>query len=117
MQAWNADGVILQAIGTYASGVNARVVELAAEHRLPAMFQAPVVVTDNGGLMAYTANMPSAYRVGADYVDKILRGASPADLPVVDPRQFDFIVNIKTARELGITFPPDAAAQVTQWIQ
>ena len=116
MQAWNADGLILQGIGTYVSGVNARVVELAAEHGVLAMFQTAVVVMENGGLMAYAANFPSAYRLGADYVDKILRGAAPAELPVEDPRQFDFVVNTRTARELGITFPPDAAAQVTQWI-
>jgi putative ABC transport system substrate-binding protein len=53
----------------------------------------------------------------ADYVDKSLRGASPGDLPVQEPRQYDFIVNVKAAQALGIAFPPDAAAQVTQWIQ
>jgi len=56
------------------------------------------------------------WRPGAEYVDRILRGASAADLPGVGPRQFDFVVNVNTARELGIAFPPDAAAQVTQWI-
>jgi putative ABC transport system substrate-binding protein len=117
MRAWSADGLILEGIGTYVSGVNARVVELAAEHRVPAMFQTAVVVKENGGLMAYASNFPSTYRLGADYVDKVLHAAAPADLPVVDPRQFDFIVNTKTARELGITFPPDAAAQVTQWVE
>jgi putative ABC transport system substrate-binding protein len=117
MQAWNADGFILDGIGTYIPDVNVRVVELAAEQRVPAMFQTAIVVMDNGGLMAYASNFRSTYRLGADYVDKILRGALPADLPVVGPRQFDFIVNTKTARELGITFPPDAAAQVTQWVQ
>jgi hypothetical protein len=59
--------------------------------------------TDNGGLMAYLSNFPSTYRFGADYVDKILRGARPSDLPVADSRQFDVLVNARTARELGIT--------------
>jgi putative ABC transport system substrate-binding protein len=50
-------------------------------------------------------------------VDKLLRGATPADLPVEEQRQYDFNVNVKAARELGISFPPDAAAQVTHWVQ
>jgi putative ABC transport system substrate-binding protein len=77
----------------------------------------PLVVTDYGGLMAFNADYTAAWRQGADYVDKLLRGARPGDLPVQKPSQFDFIVNVKAAQELGITFPPDAAAQVTEWIQ
>ncbi len=95
----------------------ARVVELAAQNHLPAMYQADFVVTESGGLMAFGLNLPAAYRHVADYVDKILRGASPADLPVEEPREFQFIVNVKAAQALGITFPPDAAVQVTRWFQ
>jgi putative ABC transport system substrate-binding protein len=67
--------------------------------------------------MAFGVNLPATYRQVAEYVDRILRGASPADLPVEEPREFDFIVNVKAAQALGITFSPDAAAQVTRWFQ
>jgi putative ABC transport system substrate-binding protein len=67
--------------------------------------------------MAFGTNLSAGYRQAAEYVDKLLHGTSPADLPVQEPRQFDFIVNVKAAQALGITFPPDAAAQVTQWVQ
>jgi putative ABC transport system substrate-binding protein len=77
----------------------------------------PLVVTDYGGLMACAADYPAAFRQGAEYVDKILRGARPADLPVEGPSQFDFLVNVKAAQDLGITLPPDVAARVTQWVQ
>jgi putative ABC transport system substrate-binding protein len=71
-----------------------------------------------GLLMTYGADDPWAqYRRTAVYVDKILRGATPADLPLEQPTVFDFVVNMKTAQALGLTIPPDVAAQVTQWIQ
>jgi putative ABC transport system substrate-binding protein len=74
-------------------------------------------ITDNGGLMSYAPDQPAAYRHGAEYVDKVLRGANPADLPIAEPREWEFLVNVQTAQALGSSFPPDAAAQVTQWIQ
>jgi putative tryptophan/tyrosine transport system substrate-binding protein len=116
-KAWSADALLILAINTYSAGVFPRLVELAAQNHLPAMYQGDYVVTENGGLMAFGVNFPAAYRHAAGYVDKILRGASPADLPVEEPREFDFIVNVKAAEELGITFPPDAAVQVTRWFQ
>jgi hypothetical protein len=82
-----------------------------------AMSRYPGFGSDYGGLMSFNSNFPAAWRQGAVYVDKILRGANPADLPVQEPTQFDFVVNVKAAQALGITFPPDAAAQVTQWVQ
>jgi putative ABC transport system substrate-binding protein len=81
------------------------------------MYQFGPVVTENGGLMAYTADILDLYRRGAEYVDKVLHGSSPAVLPIEDPRGWDFIVNVKAAQALGITFSPDIAAQVTQWMQ
>ena len=70
-----------------------------------------------GGLMSYGANQPTVWRRAAVYVDKILKGAKPADLPVEQPMTFEFVVNMKTARELGITFPNEIMLQVTEVIQ
>jgi putative ABC transport system substrate-binding protein len=115
--AWSAEALLLMNEPSFTTGVDARVVDLAAHNRLPAMYTFNPAVTENGGLMAFGTDLLGGYRQGAEYVDKILRGANPADLPVEEPRQFSFIVNVKAAQALGITFPPDAAAQVTQWVQ
>jgi putative ABC transport system substrate-binding protein len=94
----------------------AELVEFAAHRRLPAIYpyREPV---DMGGLMCYGASTSGNYRRAAYYVDRILKGASPADLPVEQPMTFDFVVNLKTARELGITFPPEIQVQVTEAIE
>jgi putative ABC transport system substrate-binding protein len=114
---WSAEALLLLTQPSFTSGVNTRVVDLAARHRLPAMYQFGPVVTENNGLMAYTADILGLYRQSAEYVDKVLHGTSPAELPIEEPRGWDFIVNIKAAQDLGLAFPPDAAAQVTQWVQ
>jgi putative ABC transport system substrate-binding protein len=116
VQAWSAGALLLAGGQTYRGAVTTRVSDLAAEHHLPVMFQALVAVTESGGLMAFESDTPAEWRQVAEYVDKILRGATAADLPVQEPRQYDFIVNVKAAQALGITFSPDAAAQVTQWV-
>jgi putative ABC transport system substrate-binding protein len=79
-----------------------RIVELAGKYRLPAMYQAREFV-DVGGLMAYGANLPDLARRAATYLDKILKGAKPAELPVEQPTKFELLVNLKTARQLGLT--------------
>jgi putative tryptophan/tyrosine transport system substrate-binding protein len=94
----------------------ARIVSLAARARLPAMYPNSLFVRD-AGLMAYGADMLASYRRAAAYVDKILKGTHPADLPVEQPMRFDFVVNMKTARELGITFPHEVALQITEVIE
>jgi putative tryptophan/tyrosine transport system substrate-binding protein len=81
-----------------------QVTALAAKHRVPAMYYLRDFV-DAGGLMAYAPDLAVQWRRGADYVDKILRGAKPADLPIEQPTQWSLVVNLKTARALGITFP------------
>jgi putative ABC transport system substrate-binding protein len=117
-KAWGAEALLIPAMAPYVGAVIARTCVVAAENRLPTMFTPDrVAVMEQGGLMDFEANQIAEYRLIAEYVDKILRGVAPADLPVEEPRQFDFIVNVKTAQALGITIPPDAAAQVTQWIQ
>jgi putative ABC transport system substrate-binding protein len=81
-----------------------RIVELAAKSRLPAMYAAREFVED-GGLMSYGASQPDLFRRAATYVDKILKGANPADLPVEQPTKLEFAFNLKTAKELGLAIP------------
>lgn len=94
----------------------AQIVELATRSRLPAMYARRDFV-DGGGLMAYGPNAPDLYRGAATYVDKILKGAKPADLPVEQPTKFDFVVNLRTAKALGLTIPESVLQQATELIQ
>jgi putative ABC transport system substrate-binding protein len=90
-----------------------RVAELTARHRLPAMY-AFREVPDAGGLMAYGPNLVDMWRRSATYVDKILRGASPADLPMEQATKFELVVNLKTAKALNLTIPPSVLARADQ---
>jgi putative tryptophan/tyrosine transport system substrate-binding protein len=81
-----------------------RIVELAGKHRLPAIYFQKEFV-DEGGLMSYGADNTDLYRRAAVYVDKILKGAKPADLPVQQPTKFEFIINLKAAKQIGLTIP------------
>jgi putative tryptophan/tyrosine transport system substrate-binding protein len=81
-----------------------RIVEIAAKLRLPAMYSSRQFV-DDGGLMAYAVNFADVYRRAAYYVDKILKGAKPADLPVEQPTKFELVINLKTAKQIGLTIP------------
>ena len=81
-----------------------QIVELAAQHRLPASYASKEFV-DAGGLMVYSVNYADLYRRAATYVDKIFRGAKPADLPVEQPTKIELVINLKTAKALGITVP------------
>jgi putative ABC transport system substrate-binding protein len=94
----------------------ARVVELALGHRLPGMYFNRDFA-HLGGLMAYSSNTLERYRRAAVFVDRILKGASPADLPVEQPMVFDLIINLKTAQALGLTIPPHVLLQATEVIQ
>jgi putative tryptophan/tyrosine transport system substrate-binding protein len=82
-----------------------RIVELAAKYRLPAIYFSKEYV-DAGGLMSYAADDADSYRRVAYYVDKILKGAKPADLPVEQPTKFEFVINLKAAKQISLTFPP-----------
>jgi putative ABC transport system substrate-binding protein len=81
-----------------------RVVNFAAKSRLPAMYGSSEVV-DLGGLISYGANVPDLFRRAATYVDKILKGAKPADLPIEQPTKFELVINLKTAKQIGLTIP------------
>ena len=87
-------------------GEHRRIVELAASNRLPGMYQAREFV-DAGGLMSYGANLDDLFRRTATYVDKILKGAKPADLPVERPTKFELVINLKAARTVGLTINRD----------
>ena len=93
-----------------------RIADLAAKSRLPAMYAHPQSV-EAGGLMAYAANGPALFRRAATYVDKIFKGAKPGDLPVEQPTKFDLIINLKTAKALGLTIPPSILLRADEVIQ
>jgi putative ABC transport system substrate-binding protein len=92
-----------------------RIAELATRYRLPTMFGQREAV-EAGGLMSYGANFDDLYRRGAIYVDKILRGAKPADLPVEQATKFELVINRKTAKNLGLTIPPALLLRADQVI-
>ena len=94
----------------------ARLVELAAKHRLPAMYNR-VEYVRAGGLLAYAANDIEQERRAAVYIDKILRGAKPGELPVEQPTKFDLLINLKTAKVLGLTIPPSMLMRADQVIE
>jgi putative ABC transport system substrate-binding protein len=94
----------------------ARIVELAAKGRLPAIYGFREFV-DSGGLMAYGSNVPALYRRAATYVDKILKGAKPGDLPVEQATQFELVINLKTAKALGLTIPQSVLMRADEVIQ
>ena len=93
-----------------------QIVELAVKYRLPAMYPLADYVTA-GGLISYGVNNLDLFRRAATYVDKILKGAKPADLPVEQPKKFEFVINLKTAKQIGLTIPPNVLARADKVIK
>jgi putative ABC transport system substrate-binding protein len=95
----------------------ARVTELAARYRLPAIYPLSSQVTDAGGLMAYEPNIDDLYRRAATYVDRILKGAKPSDLPVEQPIKFALVINLRAAKAIGLAVPPTLLARADEVIE
>jgi len=93
-----------------------QVLDFAATNRLPAMYQTPEWV-EAGGLMSYAPNFTDMWRRAADYVDKILKGVKPGDIPVEQPRAFEFLINLKTAKQIGLAIPPNVLARADKVIR
>ena len=93
-----------------------RIADLAIKNRLPSMFEGSGWV-NAGGLMSYAADSVDAWHRAAVYVDKILKGAKPADLPVEQPKKFDMVINLKTAKQIGLTIPPNVLARADRVIK
>ena len=110
-----ADGLLLLDSAFFTTH-RARLVELAGTSRLPVIYGYREMV-DAGGLMSYGVHFPDLYRRAATYVDKILKGAKPADLPVEQPTKFEFVINSRTAKALGLTIPPSLLLRADQVIE
>jgi len=93
-----------------------KIAELAIKNRLPSMYEGGTWV-ESGGLMSYSANDLELFRRAAAYVDKILKGAKPANLPVEQPTKFELVINLKTAKQIGLTIPPNVLARADRVIK
>jgi putative tryptophan/tyrosine transport system substrate-binding protein len=98
----------------FANGI--RVADFALKSRLPSMFNNSETV-DAGGLMSYDADQADSYRRVAYFVDRILKGAKPADLPVEQQTKFELVINLKTAKQIGLTIPPEVLARANRLIK
>jgi putative tryptophan/tyrosine transport system substrate-binding protein len=111
-----AEAVIYNVLGPIDSANRPEVMTLATKNRLPVIYELPSYVLA-GGLMSYGVNLADLDRRAAIYVDKILKGAKPAELPVEQPKKFEFIVNLKAAKQIGLTVPPNVLARADRVIR
>ena len=110
-----ADAVLVLA-GYIFNSHQRQLAEHAIKNRIPATYQGSEYV-EAGGLMSYGTNIADLFRRAATYVDKILKGAKPADLPVEQPKKFEFVINLKTAKQIGLTIPPNVLARADRVIK
>jgi putative ABC transport system substrate-binding protein len=110
-----ADAVLLL-VSFVLNSQRKKITALTIKHRLPAIYYNPEWVED-GGLMSYGASFIDLYRRAATYVDKILKGAKPADLPVEQPTKFELVINLKAAKQIGLTIPPNVLARADRVIR
>jgi putative ABC transport system substrate-binding protein len=111
-----ADAILWFVAGLVGTSQRKEVVNLAVKSRLPAIYNQPGYV-EAGGLMTYGASLNDLDRRAATYVGKILKGAKPADLPVEQPTKFDLVINLKTAKQIGLTIPPNVLARADRVIK
>jgi putative ABC transport system substrate-binding protein len=111
-----ANGVLWLVSGSVSSGHRAKIVELAVKSRLPTIYERQNYVLD-GGLMSYGINLTDLHRRAATYVDKILKGAKPTDLPIEQPTKFELVINLKAAKQIGLTIPPNVLARADKVIR
>jgi putative tryptophan/tyrosine transport system substrate-binding protein len=109
-------GAVMTLPGGFTGFYRTRIVNLAAKSRLPAMYNNSRFVED-GGLMSYASDQRVEFRRAALYVDKILKGAKPAELPVEQPTKFELVINLKTAKQIGLTIPPNVLARADRVIR
>ena len=109
-------GALIVIVDALFNAEQQRISELALRHRLPTMFDSTQYV-EAGGLISYGANLSDLFRRAATYVDKILKGAKPGDLPVEQPTKFDLVINLKTAKQIGVTIPPQVLARADKVIK
>ncbi|MDH3445422.1 MAG: ABC transporter substrate-binding protein [Deltaproteobacteria bacterium] len=110
-------GALVGTPGVLSTFNQKRISDLAVRSRLPTIYSGSDWVTDAGGLMSYATNYEDLYRRAATYVDKILNGANPADLPVEQPIAFELVINPKTAKQIGLTIPPNVLARANEVIR
>jgi ABC-type uncharacterized transport system substrate-binding protein len=115
MTAEHADALIVMP-GTIFLAGRKRLTELAAAHRLPAVYAQREFV-EAGGLAAYGSSLSELFALASNFVSKILRGAKPADLPIEQPTKFELLINLKTARTLNLTIPPSLLLRADQVIE
>jgi putative ABC transport system substrate-binding protein len=111
-----ADGVLFRVPGPSLSSHRPKIVSAASKSRLPVIYESAQEV-DAGGLMSYGLNGNDLYRRAAVYVDKILKGAKPAELPVEQPTKFELVINLKTAKQIGLTIPPNVLTRADRVIR
>lgn len=92
------------------------IASLAKRYHLPTIAESRLLA-DSGGLLSYGASIPAMFEYAASYIDKILKGAKPADLPVEQPTRFEFVINLKTAKALGVTVPPAVLVRADEVIE
>jgi putative ABC transport system substrate-binding protein len=109
-------GAVSTLASAFLGGHRKKIVDFAEKSRLPTMYHSSGFV-EVGGLMSYGVNNSALYRRAAYYVDKILKGTKPADLPVEQPTKFEFIINLKTAKQIGLTIPPNVLARADKVIR
>jgi len=111
-----AEAILVRVRGPILSPYRKEFAELAVKNRLPAIYEGAEEV-EAGGLMSYGVNFPDLYRRAATYVDKILKGTKPADIPVEQPTKFEFVINLKAAKQIGLTIPPNVLARADKIIK